>query len=440
MYKLLLVDDEPIIREGLERMIDWEKLSLKMTASCPNAIAALDSMTDDMPDILLTDIRLPGMTGLELVQRAVALHPMLQCIVLSGYDTFQYAQEALKYGVIEYLLKPCDQEELENALRRACTNIDKNRKKVLYLYDERRQRIKSLVDSFNALRESGLNADQIKRQVGELVKTVEDPSLLQETLIAVVTGSMGSGQTEWGMNVITDALRDRESLEDLIVRSLLRLRKEGGAARSNDFVQQMLAYMNAHYADEALSLQYIADNVVYMNADYIGREFTRSVGQKFSSQLLSIRMEHAKLLIRSDPSLHSYEIAEKVGLGEHVNKRPSQLSGGQMQRVAIARALAQEPQVLLFDELTSNLDVKNQADVLSFIKKLTVDKNVITVAIVHDLSLALRFADDIAFMKDGKILRQCPADCVTAQDFKDTFDVNADVVEINGKKTIIYED
>ena len=275
MYKLLLVDDEPIIREGLERMIDWDKLDLKMTASCPNAIAALDSMTDDMPDILLTDIRLPGMTGLELVQRAVALHPMLQCIVLSGYDTFQYAQEALKYGVIEYLLKPCDQEELENALRRACTNIDKNRKKVLYLYDERRQRIKSLVDSFNTLRESDLNADQIKRQVGELVKTVEDPSLLQETLIAVVTGSMGSGQTEWGMNVITDALRDRESLEDLIVRSLLRLRKEGGAARSNDFVQQMLAYMNAHYADEALSLQYIADNVVYMNADYIGREFTR---------------------------------------------------------------------------------------------------------------------------------------------------------------------
>lgn len=77
---------------------------------------------------------------------------------------------------------------------------------------------------------------------------------------------------------------------------------------------------------------------------------------------------------------------------------------------------------------------------MSFIKKLTVDKNVITVAIVHDLSLALRFADDIAFMKDGKILRQCPSCDITAQDFKNTFDVNADVVEINGKKTIIYED
>lgn len=317
MYKLLLVDDEPIIREGLERMIDWEKLDLKLTASCANAITALDSMTDDMPDILLTDIRLPGMTGLELVQRAVTLHPMLQSVVLSGYDTFQYAQQALRYGVIEYLLKPCSRQELEDALLRACHAIDRQRQKVLYLYDERRQRVKALVETFDHLRETGLEADALKKQVGELVKTVEDPSLLQETLIALVTDRMGSGQTEWGMNVITDAMRGREPPEELITRSLLRLRKEGNAARSNDFVQQMVTYMNAHYADESLTLQYIADNVVYMNADYIGREFTRAVGQKFSSYLLSVRMEHAKTLMREDPSLHSYEIAEKVGLGEN---------------------------------------------------------------------------------------------------------------------------
>lgn len=289
MYKLLLVDDEPIIREGLERIIDWEKLDLKLTASCPNAIAALDSMTDDMPDILLTDIRLPGMTGLELVQRAVTLHPMLQTLILSGHDTFQYAQQALKYGVIEYLLKPCSQKEMEEALLRACQAVDRQRKKVLYLYEERRQRIKSLVDSFNALRESEADAEQLEKQVGELVKTVEDPSLLQETLVAVVIGCMGAGQAEWGMNIITDALHDRRSLEELISRTLLRLRREGSAARSNDFVQQIISYTSVHYADESLSLQYLADKVVYMNADYIGREFTRAVGQKFSSYLLGIK-------------------------------------------------------------------------------------------------------------------------------------------------------
>ena len=121
MYKLLLVDDEQIIREGLARMIDWEGLGLTLTASCSNALAALDSMTDDMPDILLADVRMPGMNGLELVERAMALHPQLQAIILSGYDTFQYAQQAIKTGVMEYLLKPCSQEELTSALERACT-------------------------------------------------------------------------------------------------------------------------------------------------------------------------------------------------------------------------------------------------------------------------------------------------------------------------------
>lgn len=317
VYKLLLVDDEPIIREGLEQMIDWEKFGLWLTASCPNAVAALDSMMDDMPDILLTDIRLPGMTGLELIQSAMALHPMLQSVVISGYDTFQYAQQALKYGVIEYLLKPFSQEELEQALLRACHAIDKERKKVLYLYDERRQRVQALVDSFLTLMKSEADAGQLKKQVEALVSTVEDPSLLQEALIAVVTKCMGSGQTEWGMNVITDAMHSCSPLQELVTRTLIRLREEGGTARSNDFVQQMVNYTKLHYADEALSLQYIADKVVYMNADYIGREFTRAVGQKFSSYLLAIRMEHAKLLMRRDPSLHSYEIAERVGLGEN---------------------------------------------------------------------------------------------------------------------------
>lgn len=317
MYKLLLVDDEQIIREGLEGMIDWEKLGLALTASCSNAIAALDSMMDDMPDILLTDIRLPGMSGLELVSRAVSLHPMLQTIVLSGYDTFQYAQQAIKNGVMEYLLKPCSREELGSALKRACDAVDRQRRHVLYLYGERRKRVKTLVDSYNALRESGLDAGQLEKQVYELSKTVEDPSILRETLISIVTGDMGSGQAEWGMNMITDAMQSCEPLEQLIARSLIRLREEGAGVRSNDFVQQMTAYVDAHYMEESLSLQFIADNVVYMNADYIGREFTRAVGRKFSSYLLETRMEHAKLLMRGDDSLHSYEIAERVGLGKN---------------------------------------------------------------------------------------------------------------------------
>lgn len=124
MYKLLLVDDEAIIREGIEKMVDWGRLGICLTDSCANAIVALDSMMDDMPDILVTDVRMPGMDGLELVERARRLHPQLRCIILSGYDEFDYARKALQFGVIEYLLKPCSQEELESALDRACREVD----------------------------------------------------------------------------------------------------------------------------------------------------------------------------------------------------------------------------------------------------------------------------------------------------------------------------
>lgn len=316
MYKLLLVDDEQIIREGLERMIDWKRLNITLTASCSNAIAALDSMMDDMPDILMTDVRMPGMSGLELVERAMSLHPQLQSIILSGYDTFEYAQKALKSGVIEYLLKPCSQEEMEIALERACRAIDRQRKHVLRLSGERQDRLKTLVAKLNELRGSGL--PQLEKQVHEIAKTADDPSLLRDALISVVTSSMGRGQTEWGMAVVMDAYRHpdaSDALESLIVRTLTRLRSEPGSAQG--FVGQMTAYIDAHYADEALSLQYIADKVVYMNADYIGREFTRVMGRKFSSYLLETRMEHAKLLMATQPTLHSYEIAEQVGLGNN---------------------------------------------------------------------------------------------------------------------------
>ncbi len=315
MYKLLLVDDEQIIREGLERMIDWEGLDLSLTASCPNAIAALDSMMDDMPDILVTDVRMPGMDGLELVERAMSLHPRLRAIILSGYDTFAYAQQAVRAGVMEYLLKPCAREELEQALVRACRAIDKERRHVLHLNGERQARVKTLVEKLGELRESALDIAQMERQVCEIAKTAEDPSLLREALVSIVTSSLGGGQAEWKLNVIMGAFSQQESLERLIASSLYRLRGESGGARG--FVRQMTDYVKAHCADEALSLQYMADNVVYMNADYIGREFTRAMGRKFSAYLLEVRMERAKMLMATDGALHSYEIAERVGLGNN---------------------------------------------------------------------------------------------------------------------------
>ena len=216
---------------------------------------------------------------------------------------------------MEYLLKPCSQEELTSALERACRAVDRQRQHVLHLYGERQERIERLTCRLQEIQQHASTGEQLQKQVHALAKSAEDPGLLQGALINLVTSSLGSVQPEWGLGVIVDAVREQDKLEQLLVRSLTRLRGESAGGRG--FIQQMTAYVDGHYQEESLTLQFLADHVIYMNADYIGREFSRVMGKKFSAYLLETRMERAKLLMTTDAGLHSYEVAEQVGLGNN---------------------------------------------------------------------------------------------------------------------------
>ena len=123
MYKLLLVDDEAIIREGIRTMVDWEALDIVLTASCANAFAALDSMTDDMPDILMTDVRMPGMDGLETLRHMKKIAPKLPVLLLTGHASLGVAVQGMDLGAYDYMLKPVAINELiikmEEAVRAA---------------------------------------------------------------------------------------------------------------------------------------------------------------------------------------------------------------------------------------------------------------------------------------------------------------------------------
>ena len=313
MYKVLLVDDERIIRDGICAMVDWQEAGVILTASCPDAFSALDTMTDDMPDILLTDVRMPGMNGLELIEKAQLLNPMLEVLVLSGFSEFEYARQAMKYGVKEYLLKPCSKEEMETALKRACLEVTKRRERALQLSGEREEQVGTLMGLMNEWSESGLDGAAIEKQLYAIEKTVPDISVLRDALFGILTDGAGASHAEWAFSVIQEVLRAGEKPVPAIAKCLARLRGESGGIR--DFVQKMADYVNGHYMNESLSLQFIADRVLFRNADYIGREFTRCMGQKFSAYLLMIRMEHAKEMLASSREMRSYEIAERVGMG-----------------------------------------------------------------------------------------------------------------------------
>ena len=131
------------------------------------------------------------------------------------------------------------------------------------------------------------------------------------------------------------------------------------------------------------------------------------------------------------------EVLKRMGLEEYANRDVNALSGGEQQNVSIARALAQQAPVLLFDEPTSNLDIKNQLDVLDITRQVVRRQNLAAVVIIHDLNLALRFADKFLVMKDGTVFAFGGKAVVNAETIRQVYGVYAQVVEYDGRPVVI---
>lgn len=312
MIRLLLADDERIIREGIARMIPCRELGIEITASCANALSALDSMTDALPDILLTDIKMPGMDGLALIERALTLKPDLQCVILSGFEEFDFARKAMGLGVKEYLLKPCDPKDLREVLARICQAIRERRAREENAFSARQRRVRETA----ARMEEMLEGEELQPSAVEAALTAaEDASIFREALIYMVS-RRETALGEWGLQQISGMYEQGEAA--LAARALECLRRLQAIVRGEEtFVEKMKGYMRAHYSEPGLSLQYLADQVVHMNADYIGKEFARAEGLKVSGYLTQVRMERAKKLLLAQKEPLIYAIAEQVGLGHN---------------------------------------------------------------------------------------------------------------------------
>ncbi|WP_248925922.1 response regulator transcription factor [Paenibacillus hamazuiensis] len=112
MYKLVIIDDEPMIRQGLKKLIDWQALGVDICGEADNGIDGLQLCKDIGPDAAIVDIRMPGLDGLQLIEAARQSGLPCDFIILSGHSEFSYAQRATEFGVRCYLLKPIEQSEL----------------------------------------------------------------------------------------------------------------------------------------------------------------------------------------------------------------------------------------------------------------------------------------------------------------------------------------
>lgn len=123
MIKVIIVDDEDIIREGISNYIDWKSLELELVGQASNGKEAAELVRAAEPEIIITDVKMPMMTGIELLALAKEIRPDCIVIMISSYDQFEYAQQSLNLGAYAYLLKPIDTDKLIDLLQAAVGKI-----------------------------------------------------------------------------------------------------------------------------------------------------------------------------------------------------------------------------------------------------------------------------------------------------------------------------
>lgn len=152
-YTVLLADDEEEIRDGMANRLPWEALGFQIIGTAENGVEALEILEKEMPDVVITDIQMPFMDGLEFIEKAMELVPYSKFVVFSGYDVFEYAQKAISLRVAEYILKPFSSEELKEIMLRLKEAMDQER-------EERR------------------NIDQLRRNFEESLPILRDNFLI----------------------------------------------------------------------------------------------------------------------------------------------------------------------------------------------------------------------------------------------------------------------
>jgi len=169
---------------------------------------------------------------------------------------------------------------------------------------------------------------------------------------------------------------------------------------------------------------------------YVAQNYESNRQTVFDAVLLG-RKPHIKWEATQTDLTLVQEILAKTGLEELSLRYLDELSGGELQKVVIARALAQEPEVLLLDEPTSNLDLRNQMEVLKTIRTAAKEKNIAVIAVMHDLNLALRFSDKFVLLQNTKVFAAGGPEVMTAENITQAYGVSVSVERVQNQMVVI---
>lgn len=133
MINTIIADDEPIIRNGMKDIVDWESLGFCLAGTAKDGMDALKYIEQEEIHVVITDIRMPFLDGLELIEIVKKLHPDIYCILLTSYAEFEYAKQAIDLGAYSYIIKPIDVDEFQKTLSNIKEDFEKRSRRNQYI-------------------------------------------------------------------------------------------------------------------------------------------------------------------------------------------------------------------------------------------------------------------------------------------------------------------
>lgn len=374
MFKLMIADDEPRIRRGLKNAVTWEQLGIKVVGEAEDGEVALRLAEETSPDIILLDICMPFLNGLDLIRKLNAVDRGCIIIIITGHDEFEYMQQSIKLKIFDYILKPVNKDNLKDTITRAIQELTKDREKRNYLNWINKQLDDNMSELRNNFISNWLNGDMsfenivselnflkisIQNNIGiilikvlnrfntEVVSKKWDSRHLNFAVINIAYETLENfepifnyidnddnimivchidSNTEW-LNIGDEI--EAKIFDYLNVNILLEHRKlTNGIVGIKSAYKTMvnvinkkcmfkplvlltLKYIDANYYLNDLSLETVAEEF-NTNPSYLSRMIKQETGLSFIDYLINLRIKKA-IFIMDDPTIKIYQVAEMVG-------------------------------------------------------------------------------------------------------------------------------
>ncbi|WP_042167738.1 response regulator [Paenibacillus gorillae] len=328
IYRILLVDDEAMSKKSLRKILTGASPHYRIVGEASDGAEALQAAEREQPHLIITDISMPVMDGIELIQRLRQDGFEMDIIILSGYGEFEYAQEALRHGVADYILKPMRQEQVLWLVEKRFDRFMRSRQSAMI----KNQLIAPI--SLAAERIGNelwmVNEAGVREDVSRLLRLLDDSDVAAEERISLLRDAASLIQNRlqpqyqlvgWAFPFdASDYGQAAVSFSEWLEAGLHEIRdKRNWGKRS--VIQQAIDYLKENFSDSELNLEKVL-TPLGISQTHFYHMLMEETGMSYIAYLTHIRMEHAKELLQHS-DLKTYEVGQRCGYPDypHFTKR-----------------------------------------------------------------------------------------------------------------------